>query len=330
MKAGAFLIVVAALSGPVRAGKPCAIEGKAIEPMVVEVAASGRPPFKLRIEGLPAVVRPPEKDDPARVEVRGAFAFEATAPRDKIPYKPKRAVDSANGMLHLAAGVEGISARARGKWVDAEITLGDVKLRGVTLPCDVLTLDAVASPTIESRERHPDVWEAAVRILHFRHDRGAGPAMEVELDGNLSAHEFNRTETHGGWMRVNSHWGDGTTLIGWVDAKELKKPGTRSTELGDFHPAPPACTREPAPRAGTKTVSATVTPGTQVFAERLIGPWATVKTADKLTVRYRPGDEWVEIIQVPGIASASECATSTVLEEAWVQKKNVQLPPETP
>jgi hypothetical protein len=75
-------------------------------------------------------------------------------------------------------------------------------------------------------------------------------------------------------------------------------------------------------------VSATVAAGTQVYAERLIGPWATVKSDAKLSVRYRPGDEWVEILQVPGIASASECATSTVLEEAWVQRKTVQLPAE--
>ena len=58
-----------------------------------------------------------------------------------------------------------------------------------------------------------------------------------------------------------------------------------------------------------------------------ISAWGTLKTAEPLTVRWLPKDDWVSIVGVPGIVSAGECPdNSTVLDEAWVPRQAVQLP----
>jgi hypothetical protein len=45
-------------------------------------------------------------------------------------------------------------------------------------------------------------------------------------------------------------------------------------------------------------------------------------------VRYTPGERWVELVGVPGFATADECEAGTVLDEAWVPRAAVKLPDE--
>jgi hypothetical protein len=47
-------------------------------------------------------------------------------------------------------------------------------------------------------------------------------------------------------------------------------------------------------------------------------------------VRYTPGERWVELVGVPGFATADECETATVLDEAWVPRTAVKLSDEVP
>src|SRR5258706_11941558 len=152
MRAGLFVL---ALAGAARAAdKTCAVAGRAVEGFAVEAQSKGGPAVKLFLHGVPASAHPPDRLSPdkvARIEVRGTLAFDATAPLERVPYKTARAVDAPNGMIHLAPGVEGFTLHARGsKWAEGDLKLGAVVLRGVIVPCDALTLDAVKAPDARS------------------------------------------------------------------------------------------------------------------------------------------------------------------------------------
>lgn len=313
----------------------CVVSGKVAGAMVVTVASKDGPPVKVRVRDVPVTVKPPEVSvagpapggDLTRVSVKGALSFDGTAELGHVPYQIKRYVDAANGMVRLAPGTEGLSVRARRGWAEVDLTLGGVTMRGLHVPCDALTLEDVARPELGSHgEREGERWVAAGSKLTFRHGPGRGPSMDVEVSESASA-ELHRLETSGAWMRVTTQWADGTSLTGWVQRSELK-PAPPGHQVGEPLVAPSACAHGLAEREGARTVKAPVAPGSQVYAERLIGPWATVRATEPLTVRYRPGDEWVQLVEVPGIASAVDCESASVLETAWLQRKAVQLPAE--
>jgi hypothetical protein len=325
--AAAAAVAWAAL--PARADKGCTVAGKAVDGFAVEAQAKGGPAIKLWLHGVPAVAHPPDRlspDKTARIEVRGVLAFDALAPVERVPYKTARTVDAPNGMLHLAAGVEGFTLHARGsKWAEGDLKLGAIVLRGVIVPCDALTLDAVKSPDAQP----PDAaaaWQAAARVLHFRAGPGSGTSLDVDVGDELGALELSQVERRAGWTRVTARWPEGTTLTGWVKDAELRKP-RRSGALSDAFTPPEHCEpRAPAATPGAQLVSATIAPGTAVSADRLFA-WATVRVAEPVTVRVKPGDSWAELVSVPGVATNDAgAACSTALDDAWVPRAAVQLP----
>ncbi|HEY2744204.1 MAG TPA: hypothetical protein VGL86_06265 [Polyangia bacterium] len=314
--------------GVAQARGTCAIAAKKAPPLTVEVAPKEASPFKLRIEGMPIAVEPGGLETPATVHVKGALAFDAHLGNDAIPARTKRGTDDLSGMVHLAAAREKLTlhANVRAKLVDAAVRLTGIELRGLTLPCDALTLDDVAPPAFA-----PDEGSVAPRFvaksstLHFRSAPGGrGAEIEVAVD-DASALELKRIEEEGDWMRVTTRWPDGTTLHGWVKREELVEEGVRHERLGDLtapaNLAAGAC--EPL-RVGDneKVVAAPVTAGAQVFAARYLGPWAKVVDGSKLKIRYRAKDDWVEIVAAPGVACP--------LGDAWIPRTAVKLPPDAP
>jgi hypothetical protein len=284
----------------------------------------------VRVSGVPVTVRPRDAGMAALVEVRGPLAFEGTSAPDKIPWKTSRAVDAVSGMVHLPADTEGLVARANvhGRFIDIEAPLGDARVRWLTVPCDALTLDTVARPELEAApEESAEPWAPAKRVVHLRAGPGAGALTELDVGDDLDAVDLRRLESAGPWMRVSSHILDGSTLQGWVKREELRRPSTRQKQQleGPFV-APSGCERKLEARAGSRVARATVADGTQVYAARYLGPWATVRAGAGLTVRLSAKDDWVELVGVPGIVSAGECPEhSVVLDDAWVPRASVTL-----
>ena len=243
-------------------------------------------PFKLRVAGHPLTIEPGGLETPATVRVRGAFAFEARLDNGEIPARLKRGVDDLSGMVHLAQATEKLTlhANVRARLVDASVKLPGVELRGLTLPCDALTLDDVPEPKPSLEDGGEARFVAKGATLHFRTAPGRGAAVEAAVE-DPSALELRRVEEQGGWMRVTTRWPDGTTLTGWVKRDELVEEGMHHERVGDVlgatSGAPPACE---APRVGAneRIVAAAVATGTQVFAARYLGPWAKVVDGAKL------------------------------------------------
>jgi hypothetical protein len=232
-------------------------------------------------------------------------------------------------MLHLARATEvTLYATAFARVVEAEVRLGSVTIRGFSLPCKGLTLDPVAAPEdVKLPEESGAAFVAAGPLLHFHTAANSGPQIEVAVGDDVTALDLHKIEVSGGWVRVSSQWADGTMLTGWVKHEELKPAPPRHEPLGEPFLPQAGCSRElPSPRAGERILQARVTADTQVYAARYVGAWATVKTADPLTVRVRDKDDWVSIVAVPGIVSAGDCPEhSVVLDEAWVPRQAVQL-----
>jgi hypothetical protein len=313
-----------------KGGGRCVIEGKSVDPLLVEIAPKEAARFKLRVAGVPAAAIPEPAGQPARVEVRAPFAFEGTAAPDKLPWKTSKDVLAMNGMLRLSRATElTLYATAFARVVDAEVKLGSVHIRGIVLPCKSLTLDPVAAPESATVDEQGASFIAKGPQLHVRSGPNSGPQIEIALGDDLSALDLHKIEVSGGWMRVSSRWADGTTLAGWIKSDELTPAPPRHEPLGEPFLPQAGCSRELSPgRSGERTAQARVTSGTQIFAARYVGAWGTVKTAEPVTVRIRDKDDWVSIVGVPGIVSASECPEhSVVLDEAWVPRQSVQLAP---
>jgi hypothetical protein len=329
--AGFAIGLVLGAGGTAGARGTCVIEGKSVPAMVVDVAPREATPFRLRVEGLPVQVEPGGLETPATVRVKGALAFEARLSATEIPARTRRAVEDLSGMVRLAPATEKLTlhANVRARLVDADVRIGGVELHGLVLPCDALTLDDVTPPKPSLEDDGSPRFVATGKRLHLRGQPGKGPSLEVALD-DPDALELKRVEEQGGWMRVTSRWPDGTMLHGWVKRDELAAAGAHHERIGELSPVGAAgCVEAPrAAMAHERVVAAPVAPGTQVFAARYLGAWAKVVDGGKLQVRFRPKDDWVEIVGAPGIASATGCATSTALNDAWVPRAAAKLPAE--
>jgi hypothetical protein len=331
MRLGMAIAISVVCAGVAHARGTCVVDGKKAPPLVVEVAPREASPFKLRIEGVAVAIEPGGLATPATVRVRGALAFEGHIDNADIPARLKRGADDLTGMVHLAAATEKLAlhANVRAKVVDAMVKLPGVELRGLVLPCDALTLDEVASPKLSLEDAGEERFVAKGTTLHFHSAAGGkGAAIEVGVE-DPSALELKRVEEQAGWMRVTTRWADGTTLHGWVKREELAEAGAHHERIVDLSPLgqqPPSCSEPPHTAANERIVASVVAPGTQVYAARYLGPWAKVVDGGKLQVRFRPKDDWVEIVGAPGIASATSCANATAINDAWIPRAAAKLP----
>jgi hypothetical protein len=317
---GGFLLLTPAAAIAKPAG--CVVDGKTVEAFPVTVQAKGGPALTVRVRDVAASARIPETG-PATVEVQGALAFSGTTTPEKLPLKPKERLDAANGMLRLGGGSGHVEGHGKGRWLEGDALLEGIRFRNVRFPCDGLTLDPVSGPATPVVENEEDVWIPSGKVLKLRFAAGSGPTMEVVLT-DPSDLELHPVEKSGKFIRVSRRFRDGSYVNGWAASSDLKRPDGRG-ELTDLQPPPRACSHAPEAKPGTRLATAVVAAGTEVSFDRLF-TWATVRGGDKLTVRLVPGERWVELVGVPGVANADDCENTVALDEAWVPRTAVKLP----
>jgi hypothetical protein len=322
---GVVFACALAAAGPA-AAKTCVVDGKAVEPFTVSVAPKGGLTLSVKVRGVEASAKIGETPGPSAIEVRGAFAFTGVVATESLPLKWKKTVDSANGMVRIPAGATvSLDAHAKGRWLEGDLMDEGVRFRGVTFPCDGLTLDAVAPASLTPE---PDEeWHAKAKSLTLRFEATSGPTMEIVMPDEASI-TWHRLSTASGMVRLATKLRDGTYVTGWVKSADVTRPkGTASAgELQDL-PIPaaqPRCGAPPEVKPGTRIVDAAVDAGTAVLYDRLF-PWATVKTATTYKVRIADAGQFAELVGVPGVATATDCDADTTLEEAWVPRAAVHL-----
>lgn len=333
MRRGVGIAAVLLCAGTVEARGTCVVEGKKTTPFVVEVAPKEATPFKLRVEGLPVAVETGGSEQPATVHVKGALTFDAHVRAQDIPARTKRTVEALSGTITLAAATEKLTVRAalRANRADVDVKLPGVELRGVILPCDALTLDDVNPPKPVLEDDGSPRWVPTGKTVHLRNGAGKGETIEIAVE-DPSDLELKRVEEQQGWMRVTSRWPDGTVLHGWVARAEVQPEGAHHERIGDLTPTGAnACTELPLTGFNERVAAAPVAAGTVVYAARYLGAWGKVVDGSKLTVRFRPKDDWVEIVKAPGLASVTNCAGNTsVIIDAWIPRASARLPADAP
>jgi hypothetical protein len=223
-----------------------------------------------------------------------------------------------------------LDAHAKGRWLEGDLLLEGIRFRGVTFPCDGLTLDAVPAAT---QSPEPDEeWHAKDKSLTLRFGAASGPTMEIVMPDATSV-TWHRLASEKGMVRLATKLRDGTYVTGWAKSADVVRPkGTASSgELQDL-PIPiaqPKCGAPPQVKPGTRIVDAAVDAGTAVLYDRLF-QWATVKTAATYKVRIADAGQFAELVGVPGVATATDCDADTALEEAWVPRAAVHFGPPPP
>src|SRR4051794_20343224 len=107
----------------------CVVEGKSVDAFPITVTSKGGPPVHVRVHEVAATARVPESG-PATVEVRGALALTGVTPADKLPLKPKARLDATNGMLRLGAGAGHVIGQSKGKWIEGDVALDNIRFKG--------------------------------------------------------------------------------------------------------------------------------------------------------------------------------------------------------
>jgi hypothetical protein len=300
-------------------------------PFVVTVAPKEAARFKLRVSAVPASIAPGGLGQPPTAHVKAPVVFDGTVDGE-VPARTRRQTLALNGLLRLAAATEKLTlhANVRARIVDAEVRIGGAVFRGLQLPCDALTLDAVTEPESKLPREHPDAqrFVAAGALLHVRGEPHGGASMDVALD-DPEALELRQTEANGDWIHVTTEWPDGALLVGWIKRDELKPAGMAHERLGDLTPmAANNCGLQS--HEQPQTVSVDVKPGTQIFAARYIGAWARVVDGKKLTVVLSPKDEWLRVTELVHIDAVDDAGCVLPLDTAWIERAAVPAMPAGP
>ena len=290
----------------------------------VVVSPVGAPSFTVKLQSHPFTIIPsPSLQRRSRVIVGAPLSFVGQAHQHEFTVAKSMRV--AEGMVRFQAGA--VLPYALG---GAGIAVGmlnldnNVKIHGVEVPCDSLTLDdeaimAFAAMPLETEEP-PSVdtlWAPREHALLLRARPGAGRALWITARDREMAilHEL---ESSGGWRRVRLD-GDRWSVTGWASRYDLREPtGEGGASIGDMFGVSSGCCGGSGSSATFQGL-APIRAGAPVFAAPGKGPWAAV-TALELNVIYNSGERWVQVTDAPGITEG--CA----LHHAFLRVEDVQLP----
>jgi len=325
--AAIFFLALATLHRAVTAQeRACMVQGKgSLEDVMVSPV--GAPSFTVKLQSHPFTIVPsPSLQRRSRVIVGAPLSFVGQVHQHEFPVAKSMRV--AEGMVHFQAGA--VLPNARGGSGNAIGMLNlenNVKIHGVEVPCDSLTLDedavlAFAGMPLEAEEAPSTdtAWIPRENALLLRARPGAGRALWITARDREMA-VLSEIESSGGWRRVRLE-GNRWSVTGWASRYDIQElTSMTGGSIGDSFSSGSGCF------AGTGTGAAfeglaPIRAGAPVFAEPGRGPWAAV-TALELAVIYFSGERWVRITSAPGITEG--CS----LDHAFLRVEDVKLPENT-
>lgn len=306
--------------------RACLVQGKGSLADVV-VSPIGAPSFTLKLQSHPFTIIPsPSMQRRSRVIVGAPLSFVGRVHQHEFTVAKSMRV--AEGMVRFQAGAVLPYALGGAGIATGMLNLeNNVKIRGVDVPCDSLTLDeeaitAFAAMPLEAEEPSSadTYWAPREHALLLRARPGAGRALWITArDRGLAAlHEI---ESSGGWRRVRLD-GDRWSVTGWASRYDLQELTTfTGSGFGESFSAGTGCFGSSGSGAAFQGL-APIRAGAPVFAAPGKGPWAAV-TALELSVIYFSGERWVRVTNAPGIIEGC------TLEHAYLRVEDVQLPEHT-
>jgi hypothetical protein len=130
-------------------------------------------------------------------------------------------------------------------------------------------------------------------------------------------------ETRGDWLHVKAAFEDGTALDGWAERAALEEVGGDGdrgigTGLGLCRPGCRGLGAEEVEYRGPAVVRA----GSSVLDEPSGTAWARVPRDVQVIVSVAAGAEWVQLLEVPGIAEDLGCSRFV---HAYVERTSVRF-----
>jgi hypothetical protein len=325
--AAALFLALTTLNGAAAAQeRACMVQGKGTLADVV-VSPVGAPSFTVKLQSHPFTIIPsPSLQRRSRVIVGAPLSFLGQVHQHEFTVAKSMRV--AEGMIHFQAGAVLPYARGgSGKAIGMLHLDNNVKIHGVAVPCDSLTLDeeaimAFAAMPLETEEppSTDTLWTPREHALLLRARPGAGRALWITARDREVA-MLNEIESSGGWRRVRLE-GTRWSVTGWASRYDLQElTGLVGGSIGDSFSSGSGC----GAGGGTGAAFVGLAPiraGAPVFAAPGRGPWASV-TALELGVIYFSGEPWVRITSAPGITE--ECS----LNHAFLRVEDVKLPENT-
>ena len=325
-----ILVIIALVIGARTArADTCVVRGSKVSLEKITVRPPGADAFTATVRDVPAAATLPSKQvAPLTLEIGGALEFAAT--RDDVWLRLARDMSWADGTVIAKRGARVIDAYVKGDRVIASAVLysndvleGEKKrpfqvVRGLDLPCDALTLDAVEMKDDEMLEpAKPDpagkasdesiahTWQlrrGRQRLTLRREPKTKATGYVIEEpnceDGCIDVVELERK---GAWIRVET-FGEGFTVRGWARTADLKRMpdgmafGRSYGCYGDHETDEDHMIWS----AGTKR-EGTIRSGTIVYANEATGAWGRFASTTRVRVHVQPGSSWATLLGVQGV-----------------------------
>ena len=313
-----LLLVATAHANPNR----CVVAGHAVTLESVTVKPPGQEPFNLGLRSVPTLAHIPSRcGAPLDLDVGGAIVFSAS--RDLVRLTITRDITTPDGLVTLKRGASVIDACMRGDHVVASAILqeddvlegehkpADHQVKNVEIPCDALSLDAIALDD--------DDMFMATQTTHHWEPRNkedvSSIALYVQPNVNASVRLYDAPSCSGciqklGEVKHTKNWvlveiaGMGVTARGWVRRNLLQRLPDSDYDIyggvgcyGDHGGG--GWGESPAPNSVVR--DGTVRIGTTVYAGDGTNPWGTFARDEHVRVRITQGSLWAELRSVPGL-----------------------------
>jgi hypothetical protein len=301
----------------------CVVAGRAVTLQEVEVKAPGEEPFHLGLQSLPALAHLPARcGAPIQLDVGGAIVFSAS--RDHVRLTISRDITTPDRLVTLSRGATMIDACVRGDRVfgsaileeddvlEGEHKPADQVIKNVEVPCDALSLDAIA---LDEKDYFIDAAQAT-HAWELRNEEASSLALYVQPNTNASARLYDTPSCSGcihqlwevkrtkNWVLVEvAQWG--VRARGWVRRSLIRQLPDDDYNIyggvgcwGD-HGRDGFWGESPDPNSVER--EGTVRIGTTVYAGDGTSPWGTFARDEHVKVRITQGSLWAELRSVPGL-----------------------------
>jgi hypothetical protein len=325
---------------PAPIAQSCTVRGERVSLDSVQVRPDGDSAFQVGIsdEAVEATFR---ANGTIQLAVHGAIELVASA--DVIPVHITEHVAVERGQLRLAPGATVLAERlTSGRLAGAAVMYSELanvypdgrwgpaeSIATTDVPCDRTTLEYIENDNWLERPLGDGTWwqvrggnkELALRA-EPRDDARAITYTNASCWDDGPCFTMTRITTRGEWTQLaneNEH----VVVTGWIRTAQLDKVpdgvlaggysycgcDDRYSYFGESGTAPEH--------------DAHIAPGTHIFTAPGKGVWATVVGDEVFRVRYRPGDEWAEVVTIPGVGRARWEHTQ-IRPPAWVPVATLQ------
>lgn len=322
---GTLLVLLAA--EPARA--ECWVQGSDVDIPAVTVRALGKQSFETGISGLTVRALLPRKpQQPTALVVEDRLTFQGTT--QQLLLFLKEAFVSTDGLVRLAPGTQVMSAYFDGQGVVATVVLSrdvfsqegaselSTTLSWVKLPCNLLTLDTVATDTLEQESSQESEWfelkKPVSKLRVFQAPRGK-TAFILEHPNGLAFEKIGQEE---GWMKVRlrEEGVDAQVFLPEKDVEAVLDEGRPFREKNCCE----AVASKPLPltsNANHLRGMALVSPLAKIYSKPGAGLWATLQRELEVEVLLDETAEFVEVVSIPGLEGLP-------VSRAWVERDELE------